>query len=282
MNLEPIIEAAITSIKIGAIILPILILVDYFNHKYGKSIENLIKHSKKFMPLLAAILGLLPGCNVAVVIAIFFTEGIASLGTLVAVLIAKSDEALYVFLPLGFKYYLPLLTAKLIVAVTAGYLVDFLPKLKITKQKIEKEVEFCCVQHPHNHGLKGEIKHSLQHTIRVIGIVFVTLGILNYMQDTYGLAFLTNPLGHIRIIEPLLAGLIGLIPGCGTSIAIATLYVQKVITLGAAVAGLSTASGEVFIVLAARGVKPKQLAKIITIIVTISVVAGMAIDFFIK
>lgn len=282
MNWAPIVEAAWTSLKIGAIILPLFVLVDYFNHRYGHEIEHFIVGSKKFMPLAAAVLGLLPGCNVAVVISIFFTEGIASLGTLVAVLIAKSDEALYVFLPLGFKAYLPVLAAKLILAIVAGYLVDFLPKMKLTKQKIEKEVEFCCVQHPHHDGAKGEIKHAIQHTIRVVGIVFVVLALLNWTQDTYGLRFLTGFFGHIRFLEPLIAGIAGLIPGCGTSIAIATLYVQKIITLGAAVAGLSTASGEVFIVLAARGVKPKQLAKIIGIVVIISVVAGTLIDLFVK
>jgi hypothetical protein len=282
MNWTPFIEAIQTSLTVGAIILPLFIVVDYFNHKYGHEIEHFIKDSKKFMPLVAAVLGLLPGCNVAVVIAMFFTEGIASLGTLVAVLIAKSDEALYVFLPLDPKAYIPILIAKLTLAIVAGYLVDFLPKMKLTKQKIEKEVEFCCVQHPHHDGFKGEVKHAIQHTIRVVGIVFVVLAAFNWVQDTYGLGFLTGFFGHIRILEPLIAGLTGLIPGCGTSIAIATLYVQKVITFGAAVAGLSTASGEVFIVLAARGVKPRQLVKIIGIVLVISIVAGTVLDLFIK
>src|SRR5665647_1715942 len=117
MNFAPIIEAAWTALRVGAIILPLFLLVDWLNHTYGVQIENVLKSSRKFMPVVGALLGILPGCNVAVVTAIFFTEGIASLGTLMAVLIAKSDEALYVFLPLGFKAFLPILLAKLVLAI---------------------------------------------------------------------------------------------------------------------------------------------------------------------
>jgi len=282
MNWTPIIEAFYTSLRVGAIILPLFLLVDFLNHKYGVAIENLLRKSRKFMPLVGALLGILPGCNVAVVTAIFFTEGIASLGTLMAVLIAKSDEALYVFLPLGFRAFIPILLAKLILAIIAGYLIDFMPKMKVGAAKIEKEIEFCCAQHPHHDGRKGEILHAIKHTIRVMEIVFVTLALFNFVQDTYGTGFLTSFFGHIRPIEPIIAAFAGLIPGCGTSIAIATLYVQKVITFGAAVAGLSTASGEVFVVLAARGVKAKYLVRIAAILVTISAIAGIVLDLFIK
>lgn len=262
--------------------MPLFLVVDYLNHKYGEQIENVLRKSRHFMPIVGALLGLLPGCNVAVVTAVFFTEGIASLGTLMAVLIAKSDEALYVFLPLGFKAFLPILLAKLILAVLAGYLIDFLPSMKLGAKQIEKEVEFCCAQHPHHEGTKGEIVHAIKHTIRVVLIVFVTLALFNFVQDTYGTGFVSGFFGHIRYLEPVIAAFAGLIPGCGTSIAIATLYVEKVITFGAAVAGLSTASGEVFVVLAARGVKPKYLVKIAAILVTISAVAGLLLDVFVK
>jgi len=282
MNWEPIIEAFWTSIRVGAIILPVFLIVDYLNHKYGHRIQHVLEKSRGWTPLIAACFGLLPGCNVAVITAILFTEGIVTLGTLVAVIIAVSDEALYVFIPLGFKAFIPILIAKLALAISAGYLVDFLPKMRITKTKIEKEIEFCCAQHPHHDGPRGKVIHAIKHTFRVVYIVFITLAIFNWVQDTYGLAFLTGFFTRFEWLEPIVTALIGLIPGCGTSIAIATLYVGRVITFGAAVAGLSTASGEVFIVLAARGVKTKQLVQIATILVIISATAGILLDLFIR
>lgn len=261
--------------------MPLFLLVDYINHKYGHRIQGTLEKSKRFTPVIAAFLGMLPGCNVAVVTAILFTEGIVTLGTLVAVIIAVSDEAIYVFLPLGFKAFIPVLVAKLILAIVAGYLVDFLPKMRITKSKIEKDIEMCCAQHPHHEGRKGEIVHAIKHTIRVMLIVFVTLCIFNYVQDTFGMSFLTGFFAGFEWLEPIVAAFAGLIPGCGTSIAIATLYVQHVITFGAAVAGLSTAAGEVFVVLAARGVKTKNLAQIAAILVVISATAGIALDIVI-
>ncbi|MEI6266601.1 MAG: putative manganese transporter [bacterium] len=282
MNWEPIIEAAKTALRVGVIILPIFVIVDYFNHRYGHKVEHKLEKSKKMMPLFAALFGMLPGCNVAVVIAILFTEGIATLGTLVAAIIAISDEAIYVFIPLGIEKFIPILLAKLIIAITAGYLVDFFPGFKIRRTKIEKEIEFCCAQHPHHDGLKGEIIHAIKHAIRVVFIVFITLAIFNYIQDTYTMTFLNDFFANILWLQPFLASLVGLIPGCGTSIAIATLYIEKIITFGAVVAGLSAAGGEVFVVLAARGIKWKNLAQIALILVVISTVAGTLIDIFIK
>jgi hypothetical protein len=282
MNWTPIFEAFWTSLRVGAIILPLFLLVDYLNHKYGHEIEETLRKSRHFMPIVGALLGVLPGCNVAVVTAIFFTEGIASLGTLMAVLIAKSDEALYVFLPLGFKAFIPILLAKLTLAIIAGYVIDFLPQMKIRAGKIEKEIEFCCAQHPHHDGARGEIMHAIKHTFRVMWIVFLVLAAFNLVQDTFGVAFIAAWFAGVRWLEPIIAAFVGLIPGCGTSIAIATLYVEKVITFGAAVAGLSTASGEVFVVLAARGVKTKNLVQIAAILVGISATAGILLDLFIK
>jgi hypothetical protein len=282
MNWEPLIEAFWTALRVGAIILPVFILVDFLNHRYGDMVGKIIKNSNKFMPLAATVLGLLPGCNIAVVVAVFFTQGIASLGTLMAVLIAKSDEALYVFLPLGLEKFIPILVAKFVLAIVAGYLIDFLPQMKISKSKIEKEVEFCCSEHPHHEGMKGEIEHAIKHSIRVVLIVFVILGILNYIQDTFGTGYITYSFVNLKWAEPFIVSIVGLIPGCGTSIAIATLYVKKVITLGAAVAGLSTASGEAFVVLAARGVKSKQIVNIAAILVVVAALGGMIVDLLIK
>jgi hypothetical protein len=282
MNWTPIIEAFWTSLRVGAIILPLFLLVDYLNHKYGNQIEDVLRKSRHFMPIVGALLGVIPGCNVAVVTAIFFTEGIASLGTLMAVLIAKSDEALYVFLPLGFRAFIPILIAKVTLAIIAGYIIDFLPQMQVRAGEIEKEIEFCCAQHPHHDGAKGEIVHAIKHTFRVMWIVFIVLALFNFVQDTYGMSFITAWFAGFRWLEPIIAAFVGLIPGCGTSIAIATLYVEKVITFGAAVAGLSTASGEVFVVLAARGVKTKNLVQIAAILVGISATAGILLDLFIK
>lgn len=280
MNWEPIQEALFTSFRVGAIILPLFLLVDWLNHKYGHAIQHKLERSKKFMPFFAALFGMLPGCNIAVVIAILFSEGVATLGTLVATIIAISDEALYVFIPLGFDAFVPIMVAKFVVAVIAGYLIDFFPQTKIAKSKIEKDIEVCCAQHAHHDDTKGKIVHSVKHTVRVMLIVFTVMAFFNFISDTYGTNYIKSGLDSIGFLEPAVAALIGLIPGCGTSIAIATLYVEKIITFGAAVAGLSTASGEVFVVLAARGVKSKNLFKIAAILVIISTTAGLLLNSF--
>lgn len=279
MDLGFITETIKTTTRIAFIIIPLLFAFDFINHHYGDRIEVIIKRSRRFMPFLGAVFGLLPGCNVAVITAVFYTQGAVTLGTLIAAMIATSDEALYVFIPLGFNFG-PILVAKFVIAFTAGYLTDYIFKKRyIKKQKIvAKEVDFCCAEHPHNHTLSKMLLHALRHGIRIILIVFVFLLFLNFTQDQIKFETFSSILGGLGPIQPLLLGLVGLIPGCGTSVGIATLYAKGFITFGAAVAGLSTASGETLIVLFGQGIPKKEVLRIIFLLLIFGVLSGLFIQ----
>ena len=279
MEYQFIIESLFSTLRIALIILPLLFIFDYLNHRYGNKIEATIKKGKGFMPLLGAAFGLIPGCNVAVITAVFYAQGSATLGTLLATLIATSDEALYVFMPLGFNFF-PILIAKFILSLIAGYGIDYVSnKSKITNPiKAAGEIDFCCVQHPHNKTILKMIKHALIHGGRIIFIVFIVLLILNYLQDNISIDKLIPIFNNFEIFQPIMASLIGLIPGCGTSVGIATLYAKGVITFGAAVAGLSVASGEALIILISQGVKKEIVFKIALLLLIISSIYGTVIQ----
>jgi hypothetical protein len=273
-------EALASTVRIALIILPLLFLIDLLNHHYAKKIEQIIKRSTKLMPFLGAVFGLLPGCNVAVIVALFYTRGLASLGTLIAALIATSDEALYVFLPLGFNF-LPLLATKFVLAVISGYLIDYFVsngKIPQINKKAAKSVDFCCTEHPHDNKPIRMLVHALKHGLRIVLVVFVVLTFLNYAQDRFSPESLAASFNNLGLWQPILVSLVGLIPGCGTSVGIATLYVKGVITFGSAVAGLSTASGEAFIVMLGQGVKKQHIIKIAFILFIISASCGFFIQ----
>ncbi|MFA5196958.1 MAG: putative manganese transporter [Patescibacteria group bacterium] len=272
-------ETILSTFRIAIIIIPLLFFFEWLNHRYGEKIEAIIKRSKYFMPLVGATFGLLPGCNVAVITAIFYTQGVASLGTLIAALIATSDEAIFVFIPLGFNF-IPLLIAKFILALIAGYSIDFFFHPKFFKNSLEKttEIDFCCAEHPHNKEIAQMFKHTLKHGARIVLIVFLVLLSLNYIQDRVSVASYAHLFTNYGYFQPSIIGLIGLIPGCGTSVGIATLYTKEVITFGAAVAGLSTASGEALIVLYGQGLTKKRVIKIAAILFTFSVIWGTLIQ----
>jgi hypothetical protein len=121
--------------------------------------------------------------------------------------------------------------------------------------------------------------HALRHGIRIILIVFFVLLALNFVQDQIKFETLSPLFDFLKPIQPLLLGLIGLIPGCGTSVGIATLYANGIITFGAVVAGLSTASGEAMIVLLGQGVPKKTVGKIALILLGFSVIFGFLLQY---
>ena len=49
--------------------------------------------------------------------------------------------------------------------------------------------------------------------------------------------------------QPLIAALVGLIPGCGTSVLLTTLFLNGTLSFGAAIAGLSTGAGFGYLIL---------------------------------
>jgi hypothetical protein len=274
-------ETIFSTFRIAIIIIPLLFFFDWLNHRYGEKIEVAIRRSKYFMPLVGAIFGLLPGCNVAVVAALFYTQKVASLGTLIAALIATSDEAIFVFIPMGFNF-ISLLIAKFILALIAGYSVDFFFRPEVSKNSLEEEkkieIDYCCAEHPHKKAVSQMFKHALKHGFRIIIIVFLVLLLLNYVQDKITFTSYAQFLANYSYFQPFVVGLVGLIPGCGTSVGIATLYMKDVITFGAAVAGLATASGEAFIVLYGQGVSKKRIIKIAAILFIFSVTWGTLIQ----
>jgi len=280
MNTGFLTETIISTLRIAVIIIPLLFLFDWLNHRYGEEIESIIKRSKYFMPLAGAVFGLLPGCNVAVITAMFYSQRVASLGTLIAALIATSDEALYVFIPMGFNF-IPLLIAKFILAIIAGYSIDFVfrPNLQNKLQVSKIDIDFCCAEHPHGKKIPQMLKHALKHGSRIVVVVFIVLLLLNFIQDTVSISTYARYFTSYSYLQPFVASLIGLIPGCGTSVGIATLYMKDVITFGAAVAGLATASGEALIVLYGHGTSKKNIFKIAAILFAFSVIWGTLIQY---
>lgn len=273
-------ETIIRVIEIAAIVLPVLFLVEYLNHKFGDKLLHFFEKQKRFMPVWSAVLSILPGCNAAAAVATLYARGMVSVGSLISAMIATSDEAIYVFIPQGFNF-LPLFVAKLVLAIFAGVMTDLIlsnPKLKNTKKEIE--IDYCCsIHHDHSHKIWGMVKHTAQHGIKIIGFIFLTLFLFNYFQDYFGAERLGGVISQTGNIQPFVTGLFGLLPGCGTSVILATLFSKGIITFGAAIAGLSAASGDATLVLLGNKIGTKRVMIILTIVAAASIAGGYIIDW---
>ena len=80
-------------------------------------------------------------------------------------------------------------------------------------------------------------------------------------------------------LQPILSAMIGLIPNCAVSVLITMLYVEHAISFGSVIAGLSTGAGLGLIILLKKNSSAKDTAKIILILLCVSMFAGMVLQW---
>jgi peptidoglycan biosynthesis protein MviN/MurJ (putative lipid II flippase) len=286
---EIFLDALIDSAGMIPFLLVIYFLVEWFERKFGGNIEHRLKKSAKAGPVLGALFGCVPQCGFSVVAASFYSRRMITTGTLLAVLLSTSDEAIPVMLaqPGQSGLVIKLLITKLIIGITAGYLIDFfMRRRKPAEAALDDHTDEhhelgCC-----NHQLSGKtsrwqlLKHPLIHTAKIFVFIFaVTLGI-NGLIAAVGQEHLGSVLLRQSLFQPFFAALVGLIPNCAASVAIATLFLKGGISFGSAVAGLCCSGGLGLLVLVRENRDFKDTLRVVALLFFISTAAGLAIQLF--
>jgi len=143
--MEIFVDALLDALKDTAIVIPILylayLLVGYFSHNSSKKYSKILHHTKKAGPLVGAFLGCVPQCGFSSVMAQLYSNRVVTLGTLFAVFIATSDEAIPLMIakPEYIPRLLLLLLFKIIFAVIIGYAVDLCLRLFVKKSTIKAQ-----------------------------------------------------------------------------------------------------------------------------------------------
>lgn len=224
-------------------------------------------------PVVGAVTGCVPQCGFSVMAANLYSGGVISVGTLIAVFIATSDEAVLIMLgnPEHIGEIGMLLAVKVIIAVAAGYLVDIFLGNKITETR--SSVDFCRDCGCHEEA--GIVKPAWRHTTKIFVYLFVFTGILNLCIEILGVERLSVILLGDTIFQPLAAAVVGLIPNCAASVILTQLYLNGAISFASVISGLCTGAGIGLVVLCRMNKNKRENLKIIGMLVLISVSAGM-------
>ena len=210
-------------------------------------ISNFLVKRKKTSPIFGALFGLVPQCGTSVIAADLYVKKYITIGTLIAVFLSCSDEAILVLLSAWNEKTLvifPLIGLKLAAGLIFGLLIDlFLRHQRIEEvDHIEEEKE-CHTHHHENTPAHAHLIHPLIHSIKILIYVFVINVTLGTIIGCVGVdnfnAFMTTN----RYLAPLFASLIGLIPNCASSVAITELFLSGSLSFGALFAGLLVNSG---------------------------------------
>lgn len=273
-------DAILDSIHLIPFLFIVFLIIEILEFYYADKINSALKHTGKLGVLIGALAAIFPQCGFSVMASGLYTKRIITLGTLIAVYLATSDETIPILLATPEKAHLiiPIVGIKLFIAILMGYFIDFVLRGKVqsSSDSVEEQVEVGCCHHDIEHGSKRElIIHPVMHTINIFGFILVITLILNYILEHFTLTSISGG----RIIQPVIASFIGLIPNCAISIGLTMMLIKGTISFGAAMSGLLSNAGLGLLVLLKNN-DFRDTLRVIFILIMISIVSGVAINFF--
>ena len=126
--LEILEDTIIDSLKLLPFLFITYLIMEYIEHKTSEKVKNTIQSSGKFGPLFGAILGIVPQCGFSVSATNLYAARVITLGTLISVYLATSDEMLPILLTeaVPMTTILTILGIKLVIGMVSGFLIDLL------------------------------------------------------------------------------------------------------------------------------------------------------------
>lgn len=279
--IEIIEHTLLDSIKLIPFLFLTYLLMEYIEHKTSNKVRQTIQKSGKLGPLFGGLVGIVPQCGFSVSATNLYAARVISLGTLIAVYLTTSDEMLPILISenIAITTILTILGIKLVIGILAGFVIDFILR-KLNKNKLEEKIVDIC-EHEHCHCEEGIIKSSIKHTLSIFVYIVIITFILNIVIHLIGEETLEHFASKNIILGPVVAGLIGLIPNCASSVILTQLFVENVISMPILVSGLCVNAGVGLLVLFRINKNLKENIKITGLLYAIGVISGILLEIII-
>lgn len=279
-------DSLLDGLKDGAWSLPVLfvayLLMELLERSQKLNEEILHGYSHRAGPLLGGLLGVVPQCGISGAAATLFSTGSVTVGTMLAVFFATSDEMLPIMLSsvadgdIRLSSILLIVLGKAALGVALGYLADLLLTKYIRSQKNIHgfcEREHCACDEEEGSVFVSALKHTLKIAVMLIAVNVV----LNFVLGVIGVERLSGSVLNRPFIGEILLALVGLIPNCSVSVVITESYLSGLIGLGGLFAGLLSNAGIGLLVLFRTNKNLKENLVITSTLYGLSVAAGLAI-----
>ena len=219
--MEIIVDAFLDALIDGVKMLPFLylayLLIEWLERNHGERIEKALAGGGHWGFVPGALLGCVPQCGFSAVAANFYASRVITPGTLLAVFLATSDEAIPLLAaePTLWNKLGLLLVLKIVFGIAAGLVLDvplrrILPKGLYGGYEGHADEVDCHEEHEEHSSI---FLAALRHTLEI----FVFILVFSFI--------------------------IGLVPNCGASVLLAQLYMGGAITFGSFFAGLCSGAG---------------------------------------
>lgn len=276
-------HAFIDTIKIMPFIFLIYLVIEYLEHKNNTNLSHKLMGHRKRGAVYGAILGSIPQCGFSVIAADLYSRRAITLGTLIAIFVATSDEAIPIILtePDQWGLIIEVIGIKIVIAVICGIVIDLIYSSRETDVD-----EHSCHRHDHHDHFHGNcesceggfVRSAVKHTVRIFIFLFIVTFVLTAMIEAVGEEQMASYLLKGSVIQPFIASLIGLIPNCAASVMITEAYLSGAVTFGSLIAGLSSGAGVGVMLLFQRNRDQKQNVMILLILYLIGAISGLLIQ----
>lgn len=270
-------HVTIDTLKLVPFLFIAYLVMEALEHKAGEKTHNVVKKAGRLGPVVGSLAGALPQCGFSAAASNLYAGRIITLGTLISIYLSTSDEMLPIMISakVPVATILGILGIKVFVGMMAGLLIDvFLSGRGDEHHHIHEmcEEENC-------HCEKGIFVSALIHTLHITIFILLINFMLELLLDTIGEEMLGQLLLNKPIIGQMIAGLVGLIPNCASSVAITELYLEGALSLGAMMSGLLVNAGIGVLILFRVNKNRKENLKIICLLYIIGVLVGIGLGF---
>jgi hypothetical protein len=291
---EILLDSFIDTVKLVPLLFLIYFIVGLLEYRCGDRMGTFITRFGMLAPAAGALFGCIPQCGFSVVASALYAKRMISPGTLLAVFISTSDEAVPVLLSVPERAGLVaiLIAVKVAIAIAAGIGVDLFIRKRssevvtcpccheVSAHAVVRENPGCC-----SHGISGErskakllVIHPLRHTAKIFAFIFVLTAAFGFIVHAAGPERLGAIFMRGTVFQPVLAALIGLVPSCFASVLLAGLFIKGIINFGSLVAGLSAGCGLGLLVLIKENEDRRDTLRIIGLLLGFSILAGLILS----
>ncbi len=286
-------------------ILLIYLLIELLESK--ADLTKINRFGGKLGPLIGSASGLIPQCGFSVMAAKLYEQKYITVGTLLAIFTATSDEAFIIMLSsgAGAVWVLPMLAVKIVVGVCVGYTADLIMKSigrgqvcvqipsayesepKTTREIFirqyleDKDVEVKCAcgrSHEGDSAWKKYLFYPLWHAVKVGGFILLVNFVLTAIIHSVGEEAFAAFMHKNRFVQPFITCAVGLIPNCASSVVLTETFLSGGIAFGSCAAGLCANAGMGFVVLLKNTRQWKRNVSLITVSYAVAVCVGLLLN----
>lgn len=274
---DVIIDTLLDTVKLIPFLLLTYLAMEYLEHKTGQKAQSLVRKAGRLGPVIGGTLGVVPQCGFSAAASNLYTGRVITLGTLLAIYLSTSDEMLPILISAKapVQTIVFILLAKAVIGIVAGFAVDLVFS---HRREEDHHIHEICEQE-HCHCEEGSIfRSALVHTAQISGFILIITFLLNLLFFFVGEDVLAGLILNRKVLGPVLAGLVGLIPNCAGSVAITQLYLEGVIGTGAMLSGLLTGTGVGLLILFRVNHDRKENLKILGLLYFIGILVGIVLE----